>query len=91
MRTNTAASVLPAPHAIGDDAPLLALRGFGVAFRERIILGDIDLEIPDRGVVVLLGPGGTGKSTLLRTIAGFNDANPSLRTWGEALFLGAPR
>jgi len=83
------AAVLASP-ATTDDGALLALRGFGVAFGERIILSDIDLEIPDRGVVVLLGPGGTGKSTLLRTIAGFNDANPSLRTWGEAEFLGMP-
>jgi atypical dual specificity phosphatase len=39
-------------------------------------------------VFVLMGPGGTGKSTLLRTLAGFNAANPSLRTWGEATYGG---
>lgn len=69
---------------------LLSLRKYGVAFGEKIILSGVDLEIPDRGMTVLLGPSGTGKSTLLRTLAGINDAVPSLRTWGEALYIGAP-
>lgn len=67
---------------------VLRLRGFGVAFRERVILSAIDLDVAARGAVVIMGPAGTGKSTLLRTLAGFNDANPSLRTWGGAEYLG---
>jgi atypical dual specificity phosphatase len=69
---------------------LLSLREYGVAFGSKIILNGVNLEIPDRGMVVLLGPAGTGKSTLLRTLAGFNDANPSLRTWGKAEYAGMP-
>lgn len=75
-----------------DDRPpaVLSLRGFGVGFGEKTILASVDLDIPDRQVTVLLGPSGTGKSTLLRTLGGFNDASPNLRTWGEASYLGAP-
>jgi len=69
---------------------ILTLKNYGVAFGERIILSSVDLQIPERGIVVLLGPSGTGKSTLLRTLAGYNDASPSLRSWGEAWFAGAP-
>ncbi|MDH4134956.1 MAG: ATP-binding cassette domain-containing protein, partial [Gammaproteobacteria bacterium] len=69
---------------------ILELDQFGVAFGERIILSSVTLSVPDRGMMVLLGPGGTGKSTLLRTLAGFNNANPSLRTWGEARYAGLP-
>lgn len=69
---------------------VLCLRGFGVAFGERVILSEVDLTIGERGVVVLMGPCGTGKSTLLRTLAGFNAANPSMRTWGEVLYRGMP-
>jgi atypical dual specificity phosphatase len=69
---------------------VLGLRAFGVAFREHVILASVDLDVPAHGAIVLLGPGGTGKSTLLRTIAGFNAMNPSLRTWGHAHYLGEP-
>ena len=69
---------------------ILELRGYGVGFAHKVVLAEIDLNIADRGVNVLLGPCGTGKSTLLRTLAGHNNPNPSLRTWGEASFLGAP-
>ncbi|MBL8484824.1 MAG: ATP-binding cassette domain-containing protein [Rhodocyclaceae bacterium] len=71
-------------------AMTLSLRGFGIAFGERVVLASIDLDVPERGVTVLMGPAGTGKSTLLRTLAGSNGANPSLRTWGRADYLGEP-
>ncbi|MFO7529326.1 MAG: ATP-binding cassette domain-containing protein [Marinobacter sp.] len=78
----------------GDSAdstpPVLSMRGFGVGFGEKTILASLDLDIPDRQVAILLGPAGTGKSTLLRTLSGYNDASPNLRTWGEATYLGNP-
>lgn len=67
---------------------ILSLKKYGVAFGERMILRSVDLEIPDRGVFVLLGPSGTGKSTLLCTIFGINDAVSTLRVWGQANYLG---
>ena len=67
---------------------ILELEGYGVAFGEKIILSQINLKIPEKGNVVLLGPAGTGKSTLFRSICGINYSNPSFRTWGKALFIG---
>lgn len=67
---------------------VLVLQDFGVGFGEKIILSSVNLEIPERGVFLLMGPAGTGKSTLLRTLAGINDASPSLRTWGTATYAG---
>jgi len=68
---------------------LLELRSFGVAFGKKIVLCDISLVIPEQGAVILLGPSGTGKSTLLRTLAGLSAANPSFRKWGNAFYRGA--
>ncbi len=67
---------------------LLSLDGFGVAFNDTIILASVTLGIPERGIFTLLGPAGTGKSTLLRTICGLNSPLPSLRVWGEAHYAG---
>jgi atypical dual specificity phosphatase len=67
---------------------VLTLDGFGVAFGERVVLAALWLTFPTCGATVLLGPAGSGKSTLLRTLAGLNDAQPSLRTWGHATYYG---
>jgi atypical dual specificity phosphatase len=72
-----------AEHGDAPDGPMLTLRGFGVSYGERRVLMDIDLDLPAQGVTVLLGPSGTGKSTLLRTLSGVNGADPSLRLDGH--------
>jgi len=69
-------------------SPVVHLEGFGVAFGARTILRDLTLSVQALGCTALLGPSGTGKSTLLRTLAGFNDTNPSLRTWGLCRYAG---
>jgi len=66
----------------------LELTDFGVAFGDRMVLRSVSFSMPATGCTVLLGPSGTGKSTLLRTLAGFNRANPGLRTWGVAKYQG---
>lgn len=78
------------PHVDAPTIPgaLLELHGFGVAFGKKVILSEISLAVPEQGIVVLLGPSGTGKSTLLRTLAGLSAASPSFRSWGEAFYRG---
>jgi sulfonate transport system ATP-binding protein len=48
----------------------LRLRGVGKAFGGRVVLEDIDLDIPTGQFVALIGASGVGKSTLLRVVAG---------------------
>lgn len=69
---------------------ILKLNGFGVAFGNQQVLRHIDLLVPERGTTVLFGPAGTGKTTLLRTLAGYNDTQPSFRCYGTAWYAGAP-
>ncbi len=64
------------------------LRDFGAAFGEKIILNDLNLDVNNKTITTLLGPGGTGKSTLLRTVTGLNTNNPTFRTWGEIIYCG---
>lgn len=81
---------MPSPEAMKKAAPILALQDFGVAFGERVVLNAVNLDFETAGVLVLMGPVGTGKSTLLRTIAGINHAVSSFRTWGRATYAGRP-
>ena len=69
---------------------VLSLRDYGVSIGDKVILSSLSFDVPERGVTVLLGPTATGKSTLLRTLAGFNDGNPKLNTWGEVSYAGRP-
>jgi branched-chain amino acid transport system ATP-binding protein len=49
---------------------VLELAGVTAGYGQHVVVGDVDLVVPDRAVVALLGPNGAGKSTLLRVAAG---------------------
>ena len=51
---------------------MLKIEHLSVAVRGRKILNDINLHIKPGEVHVLFGPNGTGKSTLIGAIMGFN-------------------
>lgn len=53
-----------------EEAPLIELRGVSKAFGSNIILDRVDLKIYAGEALVIIGPSGTGKSTILQMIAG---------------------
>ena len=53
-----------------QDEPLIELKGVSKAFGHNVILDKIDLKIYQGEALVIIGPSGTGKSTILRIIAG---------------------
>lgn len=66
----------------------LQLSHWGVGFGQRVVLSDVTLTLPPQGIDVLMGPVKTGKSTLVRSLAGLNDASAIYRSWGEARLHG---
>ena len=51
---------------------MLKLKGIKKSFEGKTVLDGIDLEVKRGEVVAIIGPSGTGKSTLLKIIAGLD-------------------
>lgn len=68
----------------------IALRGLSVRTEERVLLSDIDLDLPDAGLIGLVGPMGSGKSTLLRFLCGRNLPEGMSASCNRAECRGAP-
>lgn len=71
------------------DTPAFAISGLSVSFtaqgRQITPLKDLELVIPREQFVCILGPSGQGKSTLLRAMAGLQEA-----TTGSVIAAGEP-
>jgi branched-chain amino acid transport system ATP-binding protein len=49
---------------------MLSLAAVRAGYGETVVLEDVDLEVPERGALAVLGRNGVGKTTLLATIMG---------------------
>ena len=54
----------------GSMADALSSRGVRAGYGETVVLEDVDLALPERGSLAVLGRNGVGKTTLLATIMG---------------------
>ncbi len=70
-RPATAAPVISTPPGAGG-RPAVQVRGVSRSFGEQEVLRGISLDIAQGEVVALLGRSGTGKSTFLRVLGGFD-------------------
>ena len=75
-RIRTAAEDLAAMHTPSAAEPVMRLRGVCKDYRlgevEVHALREIDLDLPDREFIVILGASGSGKSTLLNILGGLD-------------------
>jgi ABC-type Fe3+/spermidine/putrescine transport system ATPase subunit len=53
--------------------PLLSIESLAAAHGGRRVFGGVSFELARGGIAALLGPSGTGKTTLLRVIAGLHE------------------
>ncbi|MES2488385.1 MAG: ABC transporter ATP-binding protein [Pseudomonadota bacterium] len=56
--------------SVSDDAALVRVRGLRFSHGPRVIYDGVDVDIPRGKVTAIMGPSGTGKTTLLRIIGG---------------------
>lgn len=88
MMSSCCATGTVGPRKDATHAAVLRLRGFGVAHARKVVLAEVDLTLSSTGVLVLLGPCGTGKSTLLRALSGALAETSTSRVWGDAEYIG---
>jgi iron(III) transport system ATP-binding protein len=58
----------------------LRCEGLAKSYRGRVVLRDVDLQVPAGTLTAILGASGSGKTTLLRTIIGFLELDAGVIT-----------
>jgi manganese/zinc/iron transport system ATP- binding protein len=70
--------------ATGTAAAAVSVRDLTVAYDEKPVLWDADLDIPAGSLAAIIGPNGAGKSTLIKAILGLVPAAAgTVRLFGE--------
>ena len=63
--------------------PILQSKNLSVYYGDNRVVTEVSLDIPRNRITAIIGPSGTGKSTLLRCFNRMNDLIPSFRLSGE--------
>ena len=86
------ASRQPGTDAAPSSTPVVRIRGLRTRLGNTTVFDGIDLDIPAGSVVAIMGPSGTGKTTLLRHITGqLRPDAGSVQTFGEDLGKLSPK
>jgi branched-chain amino acid transport system ATP-binding protein len=74
---------------LGDNSSILTLNNIEVMYHEVIlVLKGVSMEVPQGGIVALLGANGAGKSTTLKAISGLLKHEDGAVTDGSIEFMG---
>ena len=85
----TDAEAIEAPAETAAHAPILSVNNIEVIYDHVIlVLKGVSIEVPERGIVALLGANGAGKTTTLKAISNLLRAERGEVTKGSILFEG---
>jgi iron(III) transport system ATP-binding protein len=71
--------------------PDLVVTDIGLRRGDRQVLDKVSLTVPERGIAALLGPAGSGKTTLMRALAGLERPQSGTVRLGENVLFDAAR
>ncbi len=77
------AESVPNPNGVA-----LRVRHLSVRARDRAILTDISIDIPDKEVTAVIGPSGCGKTTFIRSLNRMTETTHGLTVQGSVLYRG---
>jgi manganese/zinc/iron transport system ATP- binding protein len=72
-------------HTAIEDVPAISVTDLTVAYQDKPVLWDVDLEVPPGILMAIVGPNGAGKTTLVKAVLGL--VNPAA---GQVLIYGRP-
>src|SRR5687767_12655132 len=69
--TSTPSAQTHSPQPVArSPQPAITVRDLTVAYREKPVLWDVDLDVPSGVLMAIVGPNGAGKTTLIKAIMG---------------------
>ena len=60
---------------MNKNEPVIKIRKLKIAFGSKVVLNEIDLDVFPGETLAVIGPSGTGKSTVLKVLTGFLSVN----------------
>ncbi|QTL02799.1 ABC transporter ATP-binding protein [Aquabacter sp. L1I39] len=75
---------------MSPSVPLLSVRGLKAGYGGAPVLFGVELEVPERGILALLGRNGMGKTTTVRAIMGLVTPQSGEIVFADAAMAGAP-
>ncbi len=64
---------------------VIEVKGLKKGFGDRVLIDNLSFSLPRNGIVGVIGPNGVGKSTLFKTIVGFEEADAGEVKIGETV------
>jgi len=73
---------------MGMFKPQISIQKLNVFYRERHVLKDITVDIPEKRITAIIGPSGCGKTTLLKSLNRLTDLVDGVKVSGNVLVDG---
>jgi len=67
-------------------SPVISVKNLSVAYQQKPVLSDINVNLPESNLIGVIGPNGSGKTTMLKTIMGLmKPLKGQVKLWGKSI------